>query len=802
MKKIHYLIICLAGILSVQSCSDDADEIGATPLATPDGVEYTATYDSAAFIWSAVGGADSYMAQVKDSDGVIDEKKVTDNTVTFNGLEAETLYSFRVKAQAKDPALDSEYTAWIEFKTNEIPAIPVLSTPEDLDVEDLAPTSASVVWTAVEEASGYLLEVKDPSQTVTEHEADDAGFELTGLEPETAYSVRVRALGDDENWLDSEFTEWKDFTTTESDVALNFASGTGTQADPYIIKTPGQMFLMAQKVNSKADGFVDAHYKLGADIDLAGRKWTPIGTGLGSFLNEGTFENTFKGVLDGANYTIKNLDCVVTANDDSCLAGLFGLLESGQVLNVNVEGSVVSSSTFSGSNGYAFAAGICAFMDAGKIDNCSYTGSVKATSTTDNLVRTYAAGICGMHNRGSQTNCEVTVPADCAIESIGANSGAGGITGYVYNCPMDGFYGHKSNIQGTVRADIIDFVDQTYVAIDANAGGIASATFSIFFSDCQTDISGSVIANSPYGAANAGGICAGTEADSFAGQVANISGSVEARSGTSAAYAAGILARAQGAYGLGGCQATISGKISSISEADNQAAYVGGVAGNIGNPANPIGSSGCHTIMKGGTLYAESLGNIFCGGVIAQTSGTLKTASMNMDQASKIELNGGIQYFGGVIAGAASCNLTACYAILDGTVTATSTKIIQIGGIASGLGGATAAQTRSATACYTLIDGTITATTDANKIIGAIVGGRTRAAMNSDWWWCGNTSATQAHGGNASAPGATKLDARNQASLETAMTQMNQTLADLEYPARYKYDSAKGHLILEAVAQE
>ena len=67
--------------------------------------------------------------------------------------------------------------------------------------------------------------------------------------------------------------------------AGEFAGGTGTQADPYLISTPQQLFKMKD--------FTSSHFKLTNDIDLSGHDWIPI--------------TSFSTTFDGNNFAIKNL---------------------------------------------------------------------------------------------------------------------------------------------------------------------------------------------------------------------------------------------------------------------------------------------------------------------------------------------------------------------------------------------------------------------------------------------------------------------------------------------------------------
>src|SRR5690606_26661460 len=78
--------------------------------------------------------------------------------------------------------------------------------------------------------------------------------------------------------------------------ALAFDSGSGTAEDPWVIVTAQQLYEVRDAP--------DAHYRLGADIDLelgsypGAPWWTPIGVWPSS---------PFTGVFDGDGHTIANL---------------------------------------------------------------------------------------------------------------------------------------------------------------------------------------------------------------------------------------------------------------------------------------------------------------------------------------------------------------------------------------------------------------------------------------------------------------------------------------------------------------
>ena len=83
----------------------------------------------------------------------------------------------------------------------------------------------------------------------------------------------------------------------------DYAGGDGTAATPYLIETRAQL----EKLVAGTDG-AGVHYRLTADIDLSGNKWTPIGN--------------FQGVLHGGNHLLKN----ISISAGSVYVGLFSAL--------------------------------------------------------------------------------------------------------------------------------------------------------------------------------------------------------------------------------------------------------------------------------------------------------------------------------------------------------------------------------------------------------------------------------------------------------------------------------------------
>ena len=68
------------------------------------------------------------------------------------------------------------------------------------------------------------------------------------------------------------------FSLTASAAFDNANGGSGTADDPYEIATADQLGAFRDYINGDEDGGKDEYFKMTADIDLGGGKWTQIGT--------------------------------------------------------------------------------------------------------------------------------------------------------------------------------------------------------------------------------------------------------------------------------------------------------------------------------------------------------------------------------------------------------------------------------------------------------------------------------------------------------------------------------------------
>ena len=116
-------------------------------------------------------------------------------------------------------------------------------------------------------------------------------------------------------------------------VATVPSKGEGTKESPYIISTAGELFGYAAIVNGDetvCDGENvkqnnKACAKLGADIDLKKKEWTPIGTKKKDASSGAvSYDSSFLGNFDGDGHKITNM--VVKSEDEDKPAGFFGCI--------------------------------------------------------------------------------------------------------------------------------------------------------------------------------------------------------------------------------------------------------------------------------------------------------------------------------------------------------------------------------------------------------------------------------------------------------------------------------------------
>ena len=95
-------------------------------------------------------------------------------------------------------------------------------------------------------------------------------------------------------------TAWAQNGNWDSYKADSYESGSGTDADPYIIKTAEQLAYFAYQVKNSTN-YLGKYFELGDNIDLAEHYWIPVGKAT----KDGN--KNFRGVFDGKGHTISGM---------------------------------------------------------------------------------------------------------------------------------------------------------------------------------------------------------------------------------------------------------------------------------------------------------------------------------------------------------------------------------------------------------------------------------------------------------------------------------------------------------------
>ena len=263
-------------------------------------------------------------------------------------------------------------------------------------------------------------------------------------------SVTLPVFADGTKWADSADTNW--YTGTES---------------VYTLGTAEELAGLAALVK-QGNTFAKTTIKLGGDIDLESKEWSPIGVS----------GKSFQGTFDGDGSTISNLSITGSGSD----VGLFGFTTNGEIKNFTLENASVSGYLDVGAvagtpytskytditvkglvkiDGFAYVGGAFGkngYADLTNVDVIGNSGSYVKADSRD--YRTYIGGLIGFMGEGNQTIAD----CDVAIDVIGSTCDVGGITGILH-------YGNKM-VNCTYRGNL-ELTNATDPDVSGEIGGLA-----------------------------------------------------------------------------------------------------------------------------------------------------------------------------------------------------------------------------------------------------------------------------------------------------------------------------------------
>ena len=211
-------------------------------------------------------------------------------------------------------------------------------------------------------------------------------------------------------------------------VATEFAGGTGTSDDPYLISTSAQFAYLAQKVNG-GEAYEGKCFRQTVNFDLAGKKWIPIGNS----------SHEFKGHFDGGNKEVYGLNVDITGS----YAGLFGNINSGSVKNVRICSGSVKASVY-------YVGGIVGDLNYSTMENCTASVNVSGNSNV--------GGLAGSISGSNVSDCHFL-----SGEIVGSGDG---------NDDGDGVGGIVGRAQGSNSIEVTNCSANASVKGNMNVGGL------------------------------------------------------------------------------------------------------------------------------------------------------------------------------------------------------------------------------------------------------------------------------------------------------------------------------------------
>jgi hypothetical protein len=255
-------------------------------------------------------------------------------------------------------------------------------------------------------------------------------------------------------------------------VLRDFIPGSGSQRNPYLISTGGDLNTIGLFLSEW-----HKHFKLMSDIDMSGfdgKDGRPAFNIIGA-----SWHNPFTGVFDGNGYTISRL--TIAGND---FVGLFGFLGSGaEVENLCIADVNITRSRY-------YVGGLVGCNEFGTVTRCYSTGTVRGDSYVGGLVGTNHGDITASYSTGTVTgtgysvgglagnNCYGGVVDECY--STGAVSGSSSVGGLVG--------GNWSKDWGTLGGSVTNCYSSGAVSGDQYVGGLVGENGQGDVSKCFWDM--------------------------------------------------------------------------------------------------------------------------------------------------------------------------------------------------------------------------------------------------------------------------------------------------------------------------
>jgi uncharacterized protein (DUF2141 family) len=168
------------------------NEDGVDKCDTPVNIKLDSLRNNTAYIsWSLIPGAFEYRFYYRavGSPNFILITRTTNN-ISLPNLRANTSYEVEIRANCSN-GLFSELSSRFTFSNGTV--TPICGAPTNLSFSNISNTSVLVNWNPVVGATSYLVEYRQNGVTTfVSLNANANAIEITGLQPNTTYQVRVR----------------------------------------------------------------------------------------------------------------------------------------------------------------------------------------------------------------------------------------------------------------------------------------------------------------------------------------------------------------------------------------------------------------------------------------------------------------------------------------------------------------------------------------------------------------------------------------------------------------------------------
>jgi len=408
----------------------------------------------------------------------------------------------------------------------------------------------------------------------------------------------------------------------------DFAGGTGTADDPYIIMTKTHLnnmryYLDAYFVMMDDVEFTDEDYDENGIFYNAAQGWLPIGT---------DYNSPFTGWFNGNGHTISNLRISITKSDNEygVFAGLFGYGENCVIENVTIDGEI----TVDVKDASVHVGSVIGYSGSTKcvtIRNCTNSSSIVVN--TGELYEADIGGLAGGLEYG-------VIKDSINTGVITANyARIGGIIAYIANgnieaCSNSGkvnTHGSIGGIAASAWANITDSNNSGVLNGYMDVGGICahfdgemkrcSNTGDVIAEFCAGGLVGSALDGKIERSHNMGKVTTTLTADTYNGNAGGIAGSNQGATIQYCSNSATIIANTNEmldvhsggivGYSSGGsimcCQN--SGDVYSYTE---RYARAGGIVGCTCGGSKVIIIDQC---LNAGGIYALKGDNGICGGI-------------------------------------------------------------------------------------------------------------------------------------------------------------------------------------------